>query len=209
MGEKSEKKRRFILERAETVFAKKGYKAVTMKDIVDACEISRGGLYLYFSCVREVFEAVLKAEDTGEGGDGTSVFLNTDSESSASELLALFIKLQKREVFRKQNNLTLAIYEYFNEVASDNTDNEFKKSFQLELRTVEDIVNKGILDGEFECEDPAAWARNFLFVINSMKMNGKLLGITEPMFDREMLYVLSQLVIEYYDEDPAQPQGRE
>ena len=204
MGEKSEKKRGLILERAEAVFAEKGYKAVTMKDIVDACEISRGGLYLYFSCVREVFEAVLKAEDTVGNNEADYLRLNSNKEVSASELLAVFIKSQKKEVFRKQNNLTLAIYEYFNEVASAGTEHEFKSRFQTELQLVETIVNKGIEDGEFDCDDAAGWARNFLFVISSMKMNGKLLGITEPMFDREMLYVLSQLVVEYEDEDSVQ-----
>ena len=66
MGEKSERKKRLIVERARGVFAKKGYKAVTMKDIVEACEISRGGLYLYFNNTREIFEAVMAAENAEE-----------------------------------------------------------------------------------------------------------------------------------------------
>ena len=48
MGDKSEQKRNFILETARKVFIEKGFKNVTMKDIVEACEIRRGGLYLYF-----------------------------------------------------------------------------------------------------------------------------------------------------------------
>ena len=48
MSEKSEQKKKLILETARKVFVEKGYKLVTMKDIVEACEISRGGLYLYF-----------------------------------------------------------------------------------------------------------------------------------------------------------------
>ena len=46
MGEKSEQKKAYILEVARKVFMEKGYKNVTMKDIVEACDISRGGLYL-------------------------------------------------------------------------------------------------------------------------------------------------------------------
>ena len=48
MGEKSEQKREHILQCAKPVFARKGFRAVTMKDIVEACGISRGGLYLHF-----------------------------------------------------------------------------------------------------------------------------------------------------------------
>ena len=40
MGEKSLQKKRFILETARKVFIEKGYKNVTMKDIVEACEIN-------------------------------------------------------------------------------------------------------------------------------------------------------------------------
>ena len=51
MGERSLQKKQFILEKAREVFVEKGFRSVTMKDIVDACEISRGGLYLYFSLI--------------------------------------------------------------------------------------------------------------------------------------------------------------
>ena len=55
MGEKSEQKRKFILETARRVFVEKGFKNVTMKDIVEACKISRGGLYLYFENTSQIF----------------------------------------------------------------------------------------------------------------------------------------------------------
>ena len=43
MGEKSVQKKRYIVEKAREVFVEKGFKKVTMKDIVEACDISRGG----------------------------------------------------------------------------------------------------------------------------------------------------------------------
>ena len=49
MGDKSTQKKQYIIEKAKEVFIKRGYKDVTMKDIVEACQISRGGLYLYFA----------------------------------------------------------------------------------------------------------------------------------------------------------------
>ena len=54
MGEKSVQKRNYIIEKAREVFQEKGYMAVTMKDIVEACDISRGGLTFIlrvWSCV--------------------------------------------------------------------------------------------------------------------------------------------------------------
>ena len=55
MGEKSLKKKQYILSCARKVFEEKGFKDVTMKDIVEACEISRGGLYLYFESTKEKY----------------------------------------------------------------------------------------------------------------------------------------------------------
>ena len=66
MGKKSDLKQEYILEQAQRVFAQKGFKDVTMKDIVTACNISRGGIYLYFNNTSEIFEAVLKLRAKAE-----------------------------------------------------------------------------------------------------------------------------------------------
>ena len=76
MGEKSAHKKQFIVETARQVFVEKGYKDVTMKDIVDACGISRGGLYLYFESTAELFREVLEAEQKEK--DDTFSFRLTD-----------------------------------------------------------------------------------------------------------------------------------
>ena len=53
-------KLRKILDAAQLVFCRKGFLAVTMQDIIDECGISRGGIYIYFSSVDEVFLEVMK-----------------------------------------------------------------------------------------------------------------------------------------------------
>ena len=88
MGEKSEQKREYILKRAKEVFAKKGFRDVTMKDIVEACEISRGGLYLYFGSTEEIFKEILMSELESEEDDVTS-YLTEDS--TMADILMLFL----------------------------------------------------------------------------------------------------------------------
>ena len=66
MSEKSDSKKQYIIEKATAVFAAKGFKSVTMKDIVEACEISRGGLYLYYSSTEEIFKDVCEKADNSE-----------------------------------------------------------------------------------------------------------------------------------------------
>ena len=196
MGEKSSRKRQMIIERARGVFARKGFKAVTMKDIVEACEISRGGLYLYFSSTKEIFEAVLAAEAAEEDDEDEALSRAIRKDSSASDMLAIFIKAQKKEVFRKRNNLTVASYEYFTEITGTGGGKEadLKSRFDTAVMILERLIGDGVTSGEFICYDPAGWARNLMFVIEGMKVSAHTMGVTEAMFDREMLYVLSNLV---------------
>lgn len=55
LTKKSEIKKLVILNNARKVFSKKGFSAVTMQDIIEACGISRGGIYLYFTSVDDIF----------------------------------------------------------------------------------------------------------------------------------------------------------
>ena len=95
MGEKSVQKKKYILETAHKVFVEKGFRNVTMKDVVDACEISRGGLYLYFSSTEEIFLELIRMESQ----ETDDVFAGSISAvASAAEILAVFLKfyVQKR-----------------------------------------------------------------------------------------------------------------
>ena len=84
MGEKSVQKKKFILETARKVFVEKGFKKVTMKDIVEACDISRGGLYLHFDSTSQIFLEVLKLESE-EADDVFSGSIHEDATAAASQ----------------------------------------------------------------------------------------------------------------------------
>ena len=192
MGEKSVQKKKYILEKARTVFSEKGFKNVTMKDIVDACEISRGGLYLYFSSTEEIFLAVL-ADDSSED-DEEAVVAALSGDASAGDMLALFLKEQKKEILRKKNNLTVATYEYFSLHKAQSKDNPLKNQFDTAVRIVEKLIENGVDSGEFYCENPVGCARNLMYVVEGLKIASKTIGVTEEAIDRELMYVLEGLV---------------
>lgn len=193
MSDKAAQKRNYILETARKVFIEKGYKSVTMKDIVDACEISRGGLYLYFASTSEIFTEVLQME-TEETDD---VFSNTIGEHSApSEILALFLKEQKKELLRRRNNLTRAIYEYFFEYKMPKKDNLLKNQFDTAVIIIERLIEAGVEEGEFYCEDPWGAARNIMYVLDGLKIASQTRGISEDTVDQEVLYIMQGLVID-------------
>ena len=192
MGEKSTIKRKYILGKARTVFAEKGFKNVTMKDIVDACEISRGGLYLYFSGTDELFLAVLA--DEIEEDDEEAVVAALSGNATAGDMLALFLKEQKKEILRKKNNLIVATYEYFSVNKVSAKDNPLRKQFDTAVRIVEKLIENGVESGEFYCENPLGCARNLMYVVEGLKITSKTVGISEDAIDKELMYVLEGLV---------------
>lgn len=191
MGEKSVQKRQFILETARKVFMEKGFKQVTMKDIVDACEISRGGLYLYFESTKEIFLEVLRMESQ----ETDDTFAISENASSA-DILALFLKEQKKELLRKKNNLSIAVYEFFFDNKVAKKDNIIRNQFEEAVGVIEKLIAAGVENGEFYCEDPLGAARNIMYVLEGLKVSAHTIGITEKAVDDELLYIMKGLVAE-------------
>lgn len=193
MGDKSVLKRQFIVETARTVFMESGFKNVTMKDIVEACNISRGGLYIYFASTKEIFEAVLLLEQQ----EADDVFADNIAENfTAADILALFLKEQKKEILNKKNTLIVAIYEFFFKYKVPKKENILRKQFDMAVKVIEVLILEGISNGEFHCDDTKGMARNIMFIIEGLKISARTMGITESMVDKEFMFVLEQLIIE-------------
>lgn len=193
MGEKSLQKKKFILETARKVFMEKGYKRVTMKDIVEACDISRGGLYLYFNGTDEIFMEVLKMESE-EADDVFSGSIKEDS--TVTDILTLFLHEQKKELLRKNDNLVQATYEFYFEKNLPKKDNILKNQFDTAVLIIQKLIEEGVESGEFYCEDCEGTARNIMYVIEGLKISAQTIGVTEKSVDREIKYLLQGLGVE-------------
>ena len=193
MGEKSLQKKKFILETARKVFMEKGYKRVTMKDIVEACDISRGGLYLYFNGTDEIFMEVLKMESE-EADDVFSGSIKEDS--TVTDILTLFLQEQKKELLRKNNNLVQATYEFYFEKDLPKKDNILKNQFDTAVLIIQKLIEDGVESGEFYCEDCEGTARNIMYVLEGLKISAQTIGVTEKSVDREIKYLLQGLGVE-------------
>ncbi len=193
MGEKSVQKRKYILDTARKVFAEKGFKNVTMKDIVEACDISRGGLYLYFDSTDQILLELLhmEAEETDDVFTG-----HISEEDTAADILTLFLKEQKKELLQKQDSLTVAVYEYFFVHRSTDKNSMPRKQFDAGVRVLEKLIEAGIASGEFYCEDPKGAAANIMYVLEGMKIHAQTCGITEKMVDEQLYYIMQGLAVD-------------
>ena len=193
MGEKSVQKNTYILETAHKVFVEKGFRNVTMKDVVDACEISRGGLYLYFSSTEEIFLELIRMESQ----ETDDVFAGSISAvASAAEILAVFLKEQKREILRAKKTLSVATYEYFFANNVSRKDNFLKKQFDEAVILLEKLINTGIENGEFYEVDARIAAKNIMYVLEGLKIASLTMGVSGETIDKELLILVQGLVIE-------------
>ncbi len=190
MGDKSVQKKKYIVETARKVFMEKGFKTVTMKDIVEACDISRGGLYLYFENTNQIFTEVLKLESE----EADDVFSRSIAEdATVVDILLLFLKEQKKEILRKKDNLTQAIYEFYFANTLPKRDNVLKQQFDSAVKVIEKLIENGVETGEFVCEDCAGMARNIMYVLEGMKIAAQTTGISSDAVDRELMFILRGL----------------
>ncbi|HPF30499.1 MAG TPA: TetR family transcriptional regulator, partial [Lachnospiraceae bacterium] len=192
MGEKVELKRKYIVETARKVFAQKGYTGVTMKDVVEACNISRGGLYLYFDNIRSLFEEVLANE---EASDDQEVEKDLSKASSDTDLFAIFIKEQKKDILQKES-LLVALYEYSFSLEDKKKNNFYKSQYEAGELFLTRLLENGKKHGEFAIEEPKKEARHIMISIEGLKILRQSIGISERQINEELLYLLSGIVAE-------------
>ena len=193
MSEKTDLKRALIIDCAHKVFAEKGYRSVTMKDIVDACNISRGGLYLYFSSVEEVFLAVLQHEEKKTDADIEQEQLQ---QAGNVEMLLWFLKLQKKELLRKKDSLLTAKFEYAFACREEGKTSPLKKERKKALLVLQKILERGMENGEFFSCDAVREAESIMLAIDGIRMLAATTGIGEKKIDAEFLYMMQRLVVE-------------
>lgn len=167
----------------------KGFKDVTMKDVVDACGISRGGLYLYYSDTGQLFLDIMKmeAEESDETFSGA-----ISRKASARDILTLFLKEQKKELLQKDDSLAVAVYEYAF-LNADHDEDVLRKKFMQAVHIIERLIRSGNQNGEFDCADPPRAAMNVMFAIEGMKITSRTMTISERDVDNEIGYLLNAL----------------
>ena len=115
MSAKGEKTREYILNSSYALFADKGYKQVTMKDVCEVTDMSRGGLYSHFSSTAELFEALLEKITKRDEVDFRDRIKNGES---ATDILNDAFDGMEKEMMHQEDSLSIAMYEYAQTVSN-------------------------------------------------------------------------------------------
>lgn len=177
-NKRGEETRQLIKNCACGLFADKGFKQVTMKDICEAAKLSRGGLYCHYGSTREIFKEIIN--------DFMSRQENNFSERMAQNLSAIEIlndvlDQYKKEMLDSQSSLSLAIYEYFSIEDNAEVKNELYMQYMASLNAWKALIEYGIQKGEFNNVDIVSVFDLMIFSYQGVRMYSKLMPIDEEV----------------------------
>ena len=175
-----------ILEKARLVFCRKGYSNVTMKDIIDECGISRGGIYLYFNSVDEIFKQVVI---TRERNKTEEIRKQIQLNVNFLELLDAYLLTQKRRLLNMNDSLLRAMYEY-NFTNTTAEDFELREAQVDGIRnTIFDILSLGVSQGYVNEAMLDIMKDHMMFIIEGLSVYALLGGLTEENVDTQFHHI--------------------
>lgn len=169
MGNKGARTKEKILKEAYLLFAEKGFKAVTMTDICEKTNLSRGGLYRYYSGTEQIFSEILSEEYV--------IADRMERHESAKVILEDMLNAIRDEIMDKELSLSLAIYEYANLGNEDfftDVNNKAKKRWIS-------LLNYGMETKDFKPVDSEQVSDLILYYYQGLRMWSRVIS-----FDRQV-----------------------
>lgn len=178
MNKKGLETREHIKASAIAVFAQKGFKQVTMKDICEASKLSRGGLYCHYESTHQIFQEII---DDMMNRQDDEFDRRIEQNQSAVAILDDILESYKNEMLDSQSSLSIAIYEYFSihDIASQN--NTLYEQYLISANTWKKLIQYGIERQEFKEVDIAAVFHLIIFSYQGIRMYSKLMLIDQEM----------------------------
>lgn len=176
MNQKGQKTRRHIKECAAALFAEKGFKQVTMKDICEAARMSRGGLYCHYDSTRRIFQEMI---DDMMGQQDHKIDLGIAQDQSAVTILNDLLEVYRKEMLDSRSSLSLAIYEYFSLPDIAGCKNTLYEQYLISADTWKKLIRYGIDRQEFREVDIDAVFHLIVFSYQGVRMYSRLMPVDE------------------------------
>lgn len=172
MSLKGDKTKQEIREKAYQLFAEKGFKDVTMKDICELTGLSRGGLYRHYESTEQIFLEIVNAFSNQQKSE---VLAKIEKRIPATTILEELLSRYAREMIDYQNSISLAIYEFYSNPAVSKEDNSVKKQYEISKSTWIELINYGIATKEFNCVNPESIFHVMIFAYQGVRMYSRLM----------------------------------
>jgi AcrR family transcriptional regulator len=191
MGSKAVEKRNYILAKAIHVFIREGYTSVTMKDIVEECGISRGGLYKYFSSTKEIFEGILSSQ---KSADNSYFYESMKNKKNAVTILTEFLQQQKEELLNIGSTIRLAIYEFFLSQKDNSFEGILEQYFNDAVAMISKTLSYGIERKEIMTLDTDGMARQIVILLEGLTIMALSMSVSPTLIDEQIDMMVKRIV---------------
>lgn len=172
MSLKGERTKQDIRKKAYQLFAQKGFKEVTMKDICELAGLSRGGLYRHYESTEQIFLEIVNAFSNQQKNE---VLTKIERQIPATTILEELLSKYANEMIDYENSLSLAIYEFYSNPAISKEDNSVKNQYEISKSTWVELINYGIGTKEFNPVNPESVFHLILFAYQGVRMYSRLM----------------------------------
>lgn len=193
MGTKGEKTKRFICENAFQLFAEKGFKDVTMKDICEKTGLSRGGLYRHYENTGQIFLEIIRVLMADQQNEFEE---KIKKNTLARQILCQVLDRYEGEMIDSQHSLSIAIYEFFSSPSISKSSNSIQQQYEASKEMWTALIQYGIQTGEFCPVDPEAVYDLIVFSYQGVRMYSRLMEIDDAIPKRITSQIKSLLLIE-------------
>lgn len=174
MNKRGNETRRLILNNVYGLFAKKGFKEVTMKDICDCTGLSRGGLYRHYDSTKQIFTEILE-ELLQNQEDEFSEKIN--HHESAVSILESVLERYQMEMLDSGNSLSIAIYEFYSLPQEKSGSNALLHQYLLSKEMWSRLIQYGMDRKEFRQVDIPAVFDMIVFSYQGVRMYSRLMPL--------------------------------
>lgn len=181
MNKRGQETREHIKKSAIILFVEKGFKQVTMQDVCEAAQLSRGGLYCHYESTRQLFQEIVNDMMSRQDEEFD---LRISQKQSAVSILNDILEKYKNEMLDSQFSLSIAIYEYFSLPDIANQKNRLYNQYLLSANTWKKLIQYGIDRQEFNEVDIDAVFDLIVFSYQGVRMYSKLMPIDQEIPSR-------------------------
>lgn len=174
MNKRGIETRQLIKSRACALFAEKGFKDVTMKDVCEAAGLSRGGLYCHYESTKEIFKEII---DDMMAAQDDEFYSQIERGVPAVDILDGVLLRYREEMLDSRASLSVAIYEYFSLQETSDPENALYRQYLISARAWRSLIEYGIRTHEFQPVDIDAVFHLIVFSYQGVRMYSRLMPI--------------------------------
>lgn len=192
MSNKGEETKKMIKGTACSLFARKGFKNVTMKDICMETGLSRGGLYRHYDSTQQIFSEIIDGLMSAQDNEFSE---KMEKGYSAVQILEEILERYKAEMLDSEGSLGLAIYEFYSEIQTNNKDNMLLKQYEYSVNMWKDFIAYGVKRGEFRAVDSSELVDIILFSYQGVRILSEIFPMDKKVPERIVNHIRRELLV--------------